>query len=240
MNSSPKALVVGASGSIGSAVSGCLLNKGYEVLGTFHDNPNSVPSECKTLQVDLREPQNGVERILEKLRILNWESLHLLVNAAGVTKDTLFLSLKSADWSTVRKVNLDSNFYLASKLGDLLQADRANSRSYFVVSTSLSGLQGRKGQTNYSASKSALTGFILSLAREWSPDVLVNAIRPPLTESKLTKNLDDSKLDDLQQSDLIPELSSPEEYLRSLEYILGQDDLTGQIVSADHRILSPW
>ena len=159
--------------------------------------------------------------------------MEVLVNNAGITRDGLIFRMSSADWSSVLTANLTAAFFASRLLARFMIRQKAGS---IVNISSVSGIMGNAGQTNYSASKAGLIGLSKSLAREVaSRGVRVNAIAPGFIETDMTKALPEKAREGLLS--LIP-LGRPgtAEEVAALAAFLASDKaayITGQVFPVD-------
>lgn len=183
-----KVLVTGATGSLGEAIVKEFSEKGYFVY--IHYNSNREKAE------KILEEINGNGEILgfnSKDKVLTKELLSdievdVLVNNSGITKDNLFFWMTDEEWEEVIDTNLNGMFRVTKAL---LPKFIKNKGGAIVNISSVSGISGNAGQTNYSASKGAIISFTKSLAVELSRyKVRVNCVAPGIIESDMTKELD--------------------------------------------------
>ncbi len=186
-----KVLITGATGAIGEAIAKEYSKNGYFVY--IHYNKNHEKAERL-----LEELKNGElisfsltnhQEIREKLETLE---VDVLVNSAGVVKDNLFFFMSDEEWSDVINTNLNGVFFVTKELLPKMMKNRGGS---VVNVTSISGLVGNMGQTNYSASKGAIIAFTKSLSIEVARyGIRVNAVAPGIIESDMTKDLKKKEL----------------------------------------------
>ena len=183
-----KVLVTGATGSLGEAIVKEFSEKGYFVY--IHYNLNKQKAE------EILNDINGNGEILSfnsKDKVLTKELLKdievdVLVNNSGITRDNLFFWMTDDEWEEVIDTNLNGMFRVTKAL---LPKFIKNKGGAIVNISSVSGISGNAGQTNYSASKGAIISFTKSLALELSRyKVRVNCVAPGIIESDMTKELD--------------------------------------------------
>jgi 3-oxoacyl-[acyl-carrier protein] reductase len=193
-----RALVTGASKGIGNAVAELFLRHGAVVYAVSR-------SEGDLAKLKVAAAESGTEVIFKaadvsdevaitavvKEIIKESGGLDIVVNNAGITKDGLIARMPSESWDEVLKVNLASAFYISKAVSMHLLGRRGGS---IINMSSIVGLHGNPGQTNYSASKAGLIGLTKSLAQELGPrGVRVNAICPGFIGSEMTDKLNEDQ-----------------------------------------------
>ena len=196
------ALVTGGSRGIGRAISIKLAEMGYGVLINYQsrseeaqktqDAIKSKGGTAETMQFDVSDSLQ-IETALAK-----WQESHpneyisVLINNAGIRRDNTMIFMQDEEWHTVLDTTLNGFFYITRRL---LKDMLVNRWGRIVNVSSLSGIKGMPGQTNYSAAKAALTGASKALALEVAKrNVTVNVIAPGFIESDMTKDLNEAEL----------------------------------------------
>ena len=234
------AIVTGASRGIGSAIAHNLSKAGAKVvlISRSIDALKSVESEIKsnggeaisiTADVsNLESFTNAINQVVE-----TWGTVDILINNAGITKDNIILRLKEEDWDAVIDINLKGCFNgIKAVARPMLKA-----RSGRIINiTSVIGLIGNSGQSNYAASKAGILGLTKSIAKELGPrNITVNAIAPGYIQTEMTDNLDQTSKDNLMKSIPLQRLGKPEE-IASLVCFLASEEaayITGQTLNVD-------
>jgi 3-oxoacyl-[acyl-carrier protein] reductase len=235
------ALVTGASRGIGRAIAIGLGKGGASVVVNYHSNKEAaiqVVEEIKSAGSDAIAYQADVSdfkaaEMLVKKTIEAFDTLHILVNNAGTTRDGLIMTMGEKDWDFVINTNLKSTFNCSRAAVRHMLRKRYGR---IINITSVSGQMGNPGQTNYSASKAGQIGFTKALAREVaSRTITVNAIAPGFIDTDITRDLPDSIQDGLK--DLIPlgRIGSAEEVAKAVAYLAsdGAAYITGQVLAID-------
>lgn len=158
-------------------------------------------------------------------------SVDVLVNNAGITKDTLMLKMTEEDFEQVLKINLTGTFNMTqSVLKPMIKAREGA----IINMSSVVGLMGNIGQANYAASKAGLIGFTKSVAREVANrNVRVNAIAPGMIESDMTAVLSDKVKDAMLAQIPMRQFGQAEQVADVTVFLAGQDYLTGQVIAID-------
>lgn len=232
------ALITGASRGLGRAVALRLAKDGFAVIINYQSNKEAAEETLKQVQeaggngellpFDVSDSK-AIETALE-----SWQTSHpdeyisVLVNNAGIRKDNLMIFMQENEWNNVIDTTLNGFFYITRRLLKDMMTHR-NGR--IINMSSLSGMKGLPGQTNYSAAKAALIGATKALAQEVAArKVTVNAIAPGFISTDMTKELNEAEL-----KKLIPmgRFGKPEE-VASLTSFLASDEaayITGQVIS---------
>jgi len=180
-------LVTGSTGTIGEAVARYFHERGYFVYLHFRSDEkkaNELKSELKnsrTISFDILNK----EEVFAKLENLN---IDVLVNNAGITKDKLFFWMEDSDWLDVINTSINGTYNVTKAVIKKMIINKSGS---IVNISSVSGLIGNQGQTNYSTAKGAIISFTKALCMEVGRyNIRVNAVAPGLIESNMTKDLD--------------------------------------------------
>lgn len=239
------ALVTGASRGIGRAVAVRLASGGIPVLLNYRSGDDAAMEvkeiiECAGGKAELMKFDVSCREDVETA-LNGWMQAHpddyiaYLVNNAGIRRDNLMFMMPEDDWHSVLDTTLDGFFHVTKTLlPAMLQRKHGGS---IVNMTSLSGLKGLPGQTNYSAAKAAIIGATKALAQETAPrGVRVNAIAPGFIATDMTKDL---AVDELSQSVPMKRFGKPEE-VAELAYFLISDAssyITGEVISINGGML---
>ena len=190
------ALVTGASGGIGGAIARALHAQGAHVVlsGTRAEALTALADELSErvseAPCNLSDPA-AVDALIEQAEKASGDKIDILVANAGVTRDGLLLRMKDEDWDTVMKVNLEAYFRLSRAAMRNMMKRRFGR---IIGITSVVGVMGNGGQTNYAASKAGMIGFSKSLAQEVaSRNITVNCVAPGFIESPMTDALNDAQ-----------------------------------------------
>ena len=234
------ALVTGGSRGIGRAVALRLAARGYTVVINYKSNEEAARETLQAIEAaggraellpfDVARPE-----VIEAA-LAAWQDRHpedyisVLVNNAGVRRDNLMVFMQNEEWHEVTDTTLNGFFYVTRRLlKDMLT--RRHGR--IVNITSLSGLRGMAGQTNYSAARAALIGATKALAKEVAArKVTVNAVAPGFILTDMTADLDGQQI-----KTLIPagRFGRPEEVAAVVDFLVGDEAayVTGQVIEVD-------
>ena len=186
------ALVTGASRGIGAAIADTLAQAGATVIGTATSEKGAAAIGERLAQWDGHgrvldiNAENSVEELIAGIE-QEFGKLDILVNNAGITRDNLLMRMKEEEWDDIMQVNLKSVFRASKAVLRGMMKQRAGR---IINITSVVGVMGNAGQTNYAAAKAGLIGFSKSMAREvGSRGITVNCVAPGFIDTDMTRAL---------------------------------------------------
>ncbi|MHB1340251.1 MAG: 3-oxoacyl-[acyl-carrier-protein] reductase [Coriobacteriia bacterium] len=159
--------------------------------------------------------------------------LDVVVNNAGITRDGLLVRMSDEDWRAVIDTNLSGAFYVTRAAGKVMMKQRSGS---IVNISSVVGLVGNAGQTNYAAAKAGLIGLTKAVARELAPrNVRVNAVAPGFIETDMTATLPDAARDSALGSIAMRRFGTPADVAAAVAFLASPDAtyITGQVLAVD-------
>jgi 3-oxoacyl-[acyl-carrier protein] reductase len=226
------ALVTGASRGIGRAIAAELAAAGATVVVGYRsgqEEAQALAAEIggRAIQADVSSPDDA-RRLVEEAG-----DLDILVNNAGLTRDGLLARMSDEDWRTVIDTNLSSVFYTCRAVTRPMMKKRAGS---IVNISSVVGVHGNWGQTNYAASKAGIIGFTKSLARELgSRNVRANVVAPGYVKTQLTEVLPEDATAAMLQNTPLGRLGEPEDVAGAVRFLCSEaaSFITGQVLLVD-------
>ena len=234
-------LVTGSSSGIGAATALEFAAGGARVAVHYRGNADGATSvaeqiqaaggQCALFQADISDPQQAAELVKQVNDQLG--GLDILVNNAGTTRDMLLMQMKEEDWDTVINTNLKS-VYAVTKAAVRGMVRKRWGR--IINLTSVVGISGQAGQTNYAASKAGIIGFTRSLAREIaSRNITVNAVAPGFIPTALTGVLPDEMRDRILRDTPLARMGTPEEVAWAVAFLADDRSgfITGHVLSVD-------
>jgi 3-oxoacyl-[acyl-carrier protein] reductase len=226
------ALVTGASRGIGASIAVEMARQGFLVIGTATTVKGSEiitqmfgldKLEGLGLPMDVNSNQS-ISDLITKINLDHGE-ISVLVNNAGITRDTLLMRMKEEDWDSVINTNLKSVYKLSQAVIKGMMKKRYGR---IINISSIVGHMGNAGQTNYAATKAGISGFTKSLAQEiGSRDVTVNCVAPGFIDTDMTRALSDDQRQQLLGHIPLGRLGTPADVAHAVCYLAS--DLAGYV-----------
>ncbi len=217
------ALVTGASRGIGATIAAELAARGLKVIGTAttDDGAQRISQAlaafpgCRGARLDVNDAAAG-EALVEAI-VAEHGALHVLVNNAGITRDTLAMRMKDADWDAVLDTNLKAVFRMSRAVMRTMMKQRYGR---IISITSVVGASGNPGQANYCASKAGVAGMTRSLAKELgSRNITVNCVAPGFIATDMTAVLPEEQQKALLAQIPLGALGKPEDIAHAVAYL---------------------
>jgi len=235
------AIVTGASRGIGRAIALELARRGARVVVNYHQNAEAAAEvvaaieaangQAIAVQADVGDFDQATELVKTTLDALG--QIDILVNNAGTTRDQLLMLMKEEDWDKVLRTNLKSVFNCC-KAAARPMVKRREGR--IINITSVSGIAGQGGQTNYAASKAGIIGFTKSLAKELGPrNITVNCVAPGFVPTDLTSDLPEDLRHRAIEATPLRRMGRPEEIAFAVAFLASDEAafITGEVLTVD-------
>ena len=235
------AFVTGATRGIGKSIALKLASCGYDIAinyRTENDDLTELLNEIKGFNVrciavcgdvsDFEACTNMIKQIISE-----FEKIDVLVNNAGITRDMLLMRMKESDFTDVIDVNLVGTFNITKNVIPYMMKQK-NGR--IINISSVVGITGNAGQTNYSASKAGIIGFTKSLAKEvGSRNILVNAVAPGFIQTDMTNILKDEIKQELIKNIPLKRFGNATDVANIVKFLASEESsyITGQVINID-------
>ena len=231
------ALVTGGTTGIGAATCKALKAAGYDVAANFvvgEEQAKQFEKETgvRVFQWDVTKPEEcikGVEAIVQSFG----KSVDVLVNNAGITRDSMMHRMQVENWDSVIITDLSSNFYMSRAV---INSMREKGFGRIVNISSINALAGQLGQTNYSAAKAGIIGFSKALALEnASKGITVNVVAPGYTATEMVKAMPEEAQQGLVAKIPVGRLGKPEDLARAVVFLVADESsfITGETLSVN-------
>jgi 3-oxoacyl-[acyl-carrier protein] reductase len=235
------AIVTGASRGIGRAIAIDLAARGVSVVINYNSSVSAAQEvlsiiaaaggKAVAVRGDVSKPEDA--NALIKAAIDAYGKVDILVNNAGTTRDTLLMTMKEEDWDVVIDTDLKSVYNCSKAVVRLMIRQRSGR---IISITSVVGLTGQAGQSNYAAAKAGVIGFTKSLAREvGSRGITVNAVAPGFIPTALTNVLTDEQKESAIKMTPLGRFGKPEEVAYAVSFLASDEAafITGAVLSVD-------
>ena len=229
------AVVTGGTRGIGAAISMSLNNAGYIVVANYNSNDKSAKEFSEATGIESRKwDVSNYESCLLSINEIEKDfelPVSVLVNNAGITKDSMMHKMSIDDWNAVISTNLTSCFNMSHAV---INSMRQYAYGRIVNISSINGLTGQLGQTNYSAAKAGIIGFTKALARESAAKgITVNAIAPGYVNTEMMVSVPKEFLDNLIKQIPVGRLGDPKDIARAVRFLVSEDAgfITGEVIS---------
>lgn len=239
-------IITGASRGIGRGIAKAFASHGANVAFTYSSSEGpalELEKELSDLGVKAKAYRSNAASFdasegLIKQILEDFEGIDVLINNAGITKDNLLMRMGEEDFDTVIEVNLKSVFNMTKAVQRTLLKQRKGS---IINISSVVGVKGNAGQTNYAASKAGMIGFTKSVALELgSRNIRCNAIAPGFIETEMTEKLDEKTVQGWRDAIPLKRGGKPEDVANACIFLAGDLSayITGQVLNVDGGMLT--
>ncbi len=239
------AIITGGSRGIGKEIAKKFAKENYNLV------INYVSEKTNTEELKKEFEAFGAEVLFIKTNVTSYEEcekmakdainkfgkIDVLVNNAGVTKDSLLLRMKEEDFDTVINVNLKGTFNVTKACIPYMMKKKSGK---IVNISSVVGISGNSGQANYAASKAGIIGFTKSVAKELaSRNILANCVAPGYIATDMTNGLSDAVKESINNQIPLKRVGMPEEVAKAVYFLASEENsyITGQVVNVDGGML---
>ncbi|WP_100615806.1 3-oxoacyl-[acyl-carrier-protein] reductase [Confluentibacter citreus] len=240
------AIITGASRGIGRGIAQVFAEQGANVAFTYSSSveaANELENELNALGVKAKGYKSNAASFNDAQKLADdvaaeFGSIDILVNNAGITKDNLLMRISEADFDTVIEVNLKSVFNMTKAVQKTMLKQRKGS---IINMSSVVGVKGNAGQTNYAASKAGIIGFSKSVALELgSRNIRSNVIAPGFIETEMTAKLDENVVKGWRDGIPLKRGGTPEDVANACVFLASDMSsyITGQTLNVDGGMLT--
>lgn len=239
------ALITGATRGIGKQIAITLAKQGYNIALNYRKENEELENTQKEIEkigvqilavkgdvANFEDCENFVKQVIER-----FGQIDVLVNNAGITKDMLLMRMKKEDFEQVIDTNLVGTFNVTKNVVPYMMKARSGR---IINISSVVGISGNAGQTNYSASKAGIIGFTKSLAKEIaSRNILVNAVAPGFIETNMTDVLKDDVKQEIAKNIPLKRMGTTQDVANVVKFLASDDSsyITGQVINVDGGML---
>lgn len=239
------AIITGGSRGIGKEIAKKFAKENYNLVINYvseKTNTEELKKEIEALGAEVLFIKTNVTSYEEcekmaKDAINQFGKIDVLVNNAGVTKDSLLLRMKEEDFDTVINVNLKGTFNVTKACIPYMMKKKSGK---IVNISSVVGISGNSGQANYAASKAGIIGFTKSVAKELaSRNILANCVAPGYIATDMTNGLSDAVKESINNQIPLKRVGMPEEVAKAVYFLAGEENsyITGQVLNVDGGML---
>lgn len=236
-------IVTGAAKGIGKAIAIAFAKEGCNIVLNYHSSVSDETVKeieeqgvkCMPVQGDVSDFDFAKNLIRDVKK--EFGSIDVLVNNAGITKDMLLMRMKQEDFKQVIDTNLVGTFNVTKNVISYMMKARSGN---IVNISSVVGISGNSGQTNYSASKAGIIGFTKSLAKEVaSRNIRVNAVAPGFIETNMTDVLKDDIKEEISKNIPLKRMGTADDVANAVKFLVSEESsyITGQVIQVDGGML---
>lgn len=239
------AFITGATRGIGKQIAIELAKEGYDIAINYRSENEELMQtkkeieeqkvKCLAVKGDVSNFED-TKRLVEEV-IKEFDTIDVLVNNAGITKDMLLLRMEKEDFESVIQVNLVGTFNVTKNVVPYMMKKR---KGRIINISSVVGISGNAGQTNYAASKAGIIGFTKSLAKEVAfRNILVNSIAPGFIQTDMTAVLKEEVKEEISKNIPLKRMGTSEDVAKVVKFLASEDSsyITGQVLHVDGGML---
>ena len=234
------ALITGGSRGIGSAICKALSANHKVVIGysnskeeakKLEESINSNGGNAMSVKIDVSE-KNSINTAFEEIEE-SYGIVEVLVNNAGITRDNILPRMKDSEWDDVIQTNLTGSYLTTQRA---IKNMMKNKWGRIIFISSVVGISGNQGQSNYAASKAGLIGFAKSVSKEMGArNITSNVIAPGYIETDMTSFLSEENKENIIEQLSIKRIGKPEDISNVVSFLSSEESeyITGQVISVD-------
>lgn len=243
MSENKVALITGGTRGIGKSIAEKFARNGYDLVINYVSDKTDIAS----LQTDFQKIRKEIKVIFEKANVAEYTScekmvdkaietfgkIDVLVNNAGITRDNLLMRMKQEEFDDVININLKGTFHMTKLVTPYMMKKRYGK---IVNISSVVGISGNAGQSNYAASKAGMIGFTKSIAKELaSRNILANCVAPGFIETDMTAVLSEQVKEAIYTQIPLKKMGTAEEVANAVYFLASEENsyMTGQVLNID-------
>jgi len=232
-------LVTGSSRGLGKAIAVALGKKGHTVVVHYNNSEEEAVRVSSSIQKSIMlkaDVRSGSEvKMLVDEIISRWKRIDVLVNNAGISKESLLIKTSEKDFDEMLHTNLRGPFYFTRAAGRYMMKQKSG---HIINISSYTGVKGKEGLSAYSASKAGLIGLTKTTAREFSRyNIMVNAVLPGYMLTDMGREAGEKAREFALRESLAGEYADPGNSAEFICYLAGTTGITGQVFNLDGRVL---
>jgi 3-oxoacyl-[acyl-carrier protein] reductase len=221
-------VITGAAGNIGSEVAKFFRAINFDLILIDKVYKKIKIHNASFFEIDMTD-LTGLEKIIDNIK---FEDNFININCIGFTKDALLPRVSEDDFMRIFDINVKAVFFLMKKI-----TEKSKEGGHIINLSSISGLQGREGQSAYSAAKGALVSMTKSFAKETAEqNVRANIVLPGFIPSDITGKLSEKKIQEIKNSHLLKKFQNKSETARFIYNLALMENVTAQVFNIDSRI----
>ena len=240
------AIITGASRGIGKGIATMFAQNGANVAFTYSsssDAAKSLEKELKSYGTNIKSYQSNAASFDDSQKLIDniledFGSIDILINNAGITKDNLLMRMQESDFDVVMDVNLKSVFNMTKAVQKTMLKQKKGS---IINMSSVVGVKGNAGQSNYAASKAGIIGFSKSIALELgSRNIRCNVVAPGFIETEMTAKLNEDTVNEWRKGIPLRRGGTPQDIANTCTWLASDlsSYITGQVINVDGGMLT--
>lgn len=232
-------IVTGASRGIGRDIATTLAKKGYIVIANYNKSENKAIElqqnlEKENIKIDIfkADVSNRDEaKKLVQFVINKYKKIDCVINNAGIDQVKMFLDITDADWNNMISNNLNSVFYMCQEVLPYMIHEK---NGVIINISSIWGVTGASCESHYAVSKAGVDALTKSLAKEMGPsNIRINSIAPGFIDTEMNNNLNEEEKKEIKEEIPLQKIGKVEDVSRTVEWIIEDEYITGQVISVN-------
>ena len=232
-------IITGASRGIGRNIAITLAKKGYIVIANYNKSEKKAIElqqnlEKENINIDIFKADVSKREEVKKLilfAINKYKKIDCVINNAGIDQVKMFLDITDDDWNNIITNNLNSVFYMCQEVLPYMIHEK---KGVIINISSIWGVTGASCESHYAVSKAGVDALTKSLAKEMGPsNIRINSIAPGFIDTEMNNNLNDEEKQEIKQEIPLQKIGKVEDVSRTVEWIIEDEYITGQVISVN-------